>query len=105
MNIFGRNRLPAALIYWHILNRGLMIQSGSANSQYGDGAYAWPAGFPIDRSPYIDLLILPGSLIEELRPAGKAYFYRLLPHSGNHIPVTVVGTNVDPKELEQWRNF
>ena len=105
MNIFGRNRLPAPIIYWYIRNRGLMIQPSGANSQYGDGAYAWPAGFPIQRGPYIDLLILPGSLVEEIRPAGKQHFYRLLPHSGKFIQVEVVGTNLSDQAIEEWREF
>lgn len=105
LNLFGRNNLPAPLIYWHIRNRGLRAHIGGANSQYGDGAYAWPAEFPIVRSPYIDLLVLPGSLIEELRPAGKQHFYRLLPHTGSHIAIEIVGTNIDDASLEEWREF
>lgn len=93
--------------YWGIKQSGLRISKEGAAAQYGDGAYVWRARADMGTLPFVDVVVPPGTMIEELHINGKDPFYRLLPQTGNHIRVEVVGHQnlPDDETLEQYRSF
>jgi hypothetical protein len=97
--------VPVGLAYWSIVKRGLRISTTRARAQWGVGAYAWPAGHPVGSRAYVDIEVPPGTLIEELHVPNQGVFYRLLPHSGECIAVSVLGTNIPSSHLADYKDF
>ena len=92
-----------AVAYCGIERRGLRISTNPSTAQWGEGAYVWPARLPLTGLPWIDVEAPAGILVEELRVNGQGPFYRLLPLAGNFIPVRVIGTNIPPQIIAQFR--
>jgi hypothetical protein len=106
-----RHTLHSAAIppvaFWGIKQRGLRVSREGVSAQYGDGAYVWRAKADMGTRPFVDVVVPPGTMIEELHVNGQDPFYRLLPQSGDHIRVEVVGHKnlPDDETLEQYRSF
>ncbi len=94
-----------AVAYLGIERRGLRISREGAQAQWGEGAYVWPARLHFTSLPWIDVEAPTGTLVEELRVKGQKPFYRLLPLTGDHIPVRVLGTNIPGEVIAQFRQF
>ena len=106
-----RHTLHSAAIppvaYWGIKQRGLRVSKEGQAAQYGTGAYVWRAGADMGTLPFVDVIVPPGTMIEELHVNGKDPFYRLLPQTGDFIRVAVVAHRnlPDDETLEQYRSF
>lgn len=98
-----------AIVYWRVKQEGLRISTGGQVAIYGDGAYC----FSIRQEPparhhfFIDVLIPPGTAIEQISvPGHSAYYYRLMPTVGDYIRnVRIINTNIDDASLSAAEKF
>jgi hypothetical protein len=65
--------------------------------------YAWPAGAPSSRA-YIDIEVPPGTGVETLNVGGQRWV-RIVPPSGDRLPVRIVGTNLSPAQIDMGRKL
>jgi hypothetical protein len=94
-----------AIAFYSIKQKGLRVSRNPVQAQWGDGAYVWAADAPMGGIPYVDVVALPGTLIEELHVKGQKPFYRLLPPTGDYVRVEAEGTNISDDVLEAFRDF
>jgi hypothetical protein len=109
--------LSSPRVYRHTLtgqnppaNFGQIEKDGSlkladlrGNAHYGEGVYAWPAGSQ-GVGKYIDIEVPPGTGVETLK-VGNETWVRMVPPSGNRLPVKIVGTNLSPTQIEWGRKI
>lgn len=96
--------------YAGIEGEGLRISRSGITAQYGEGAYAWLEGGGSSARPYIDIRVQRGTAIERLvvrnsSTGGIQEFVRLVPESGRHVGVTIVGTNLSEEAIAFGRSF
>jgi hypothetical protein len=87
--------------YGSIEKQGSMRLSTGGTAHYGEGVYAWN----LDRravGPCIDIEVPAGTAVETLTVEGKTWV-RLVPPSGNRLPVKIVNTNLTEQERQMGR--
>jgi hypothetical protein len=89
--------------YANIEKEGSLSLAQGANAHYGEGVYAWPAGSPSSRA-YIDIEVPPGTGVETLNVGGQRWV-RMVPPSGDRLPVRIVGTNLSPAQIDMGRKL
>lgn len=94
---------PQPMSYAQIEKQGSMNFATGANAQYGAGVYAWPAN-KTGVGAYIDIQVKPGTGVETLDVAGTK-FVRLMPPTGDTLPVKITGTNVPKADIKAARKF
>ena len=81
---------------------GSMRLSNGVNAHYGEGVYVWSA--KTATKTYIDIEVPAGTGVELLE-FGNQRWYRLLPESGDVLPVKIVGTDLAAEQLAFYRGF
>jgi hypothetical protein len=89
--------------YANIEKDGVLTLSDGANAHYGVGVYAWPAGRPTGGA-YIDIEVQPGTGVETLDVGGSRWV-RMVPPSGDELPVKIVGTNLPQAQIDMGRKL
>jgi hypothetical protein len=93
--------LPAN--FARIEKEGAMRLSTGINAHYGEGVYAWHAGKQGVRT-YIDIEVPAGTGVETLTVGGESWV-RMLPSTGDKLPVKIVGTNMSPADIAFGRTL
>lgn len=92
-----------ATSFARIEQEGMLRLSTGAKAHYGEGVYAW--GAQQQRiGTFVDIEVAAGTAVETLEVNGQT-FYRLVPASGNTLPVKVVGTNMSAEEAAMGRQL
>ena len=89
--------------YANIEKEGSLSLAQGVNAHYGEGVYAWPAGSPSSRA-YIDIEVPRGTGVETLNVGGQRWV-RMVPPSGDRLPVRIVGTNLSPAQIDMGRKL
>jgi hypothetical protein len=83
---------------------GVLNLSTGDNAKFGIGVYAW------DRmaqgvGTYIDIEVSAGVAVETIAPKGETAFFRIVPATGNKLPVKIVGTNLTQEQIAFGRRM
>ncbi len=98
-----RSGNPAAT-YVQIQRSGKLIMSTGAGAHYGEGVYVY--GTEMENLPnMIEVEVPSGVAVEELRPEGEGVYYRLVPASGNSVPVVIKDTNIPEEAIKMMEKF
>jgi len=89
--------------YARIEKEGSMRLSTGAKAHYGEGVYAWPPG-QSGVGTYIDIEVQAGTGVETLDVGGKRWV-RMLPPSGDTLPVRIAGTNMPQSKIDMGRQL
>jgi hypothetical protein len=89
--------------YAQIEKVGRINLSTGGKAHYGPGVYAWEKGAQ-RIGKYIDIEVPAGTAAEKIVVGGKTW-YRLVPASGNTLPVKIVGTNLSAEEIALGRKL
>jgi hypothetical protein len=84
-----------------IEKEGAMRLSTGAKAHYGEGVYAWT----LDKravGPCIDVEVPAGTAVETLTVDGKTWV-RLVPATGDRLPVKIVNTNLTEQQKQMGR--
>jgi hypothetical protein len=93
---------PQEVIHARIEKEGLAISTGGSSAQYGPGAYAYGKAGPRG-GVYIDIEVPRGVAVETITVNGQTPFYRLLPATGERVPVRIIGTNLTKEQIAVGR--
>lgn len=88
----------ARIAYGGIRRDGSIRLAQGGTALYGEGVYAYGKGGSAG-GRYIDIEVPAGTGVETLTFERKGTFYRIVPESGNSLPVRVVGSNLTPEEI------
>ncbi len=89
--------------YARIEMEGSLRLSTGASAHYGEGVYAWEPG-KTGVGTYIDIEVPAGTGVETL-DFGNSRWVRMVPPSGNTLPVKIVGTNMPQPQIDWGRSL
>jgi hypothetical protein len=96
-SLFKSDNPPAT--YIQIRRSGKLVMSTGGGAHYGEGVYVY--GTEVENLPnMIEVEVPSGVAVEELRPEGQGVFYRLVPASGNGVPVVIKDTNIPEETIK-----
>jgi hypothetical protein len=98
-------RSPKAPSYARIEQGGVIDLSEGEAAHYGEGVYTW-AQDAQGVGKYIDIEVPAGVAVETIQvPAKGQTFYRLVPATGDTLPIRIVGTNLSQEEIAFGRRM
>lgn len=89
--------------YAQIEKAGQLRLSSGGKAHYGEGVYAWEQGAK-QVGKYVDIEVPAGTAAEKIVVGGQTW-YRLVPASGDTLPVKIVGTNLSTEEIAIGRKL
>jgi hypothetical protein len=93
-----RSSNPAAT-YNQIKRTGKLLMSNGAGAHYGEGVYVY--GTEMSKIPsYIEVEVSSGVAVEELQVEGQGTFYRLVPGTGDGVPIIIRDTNIPEEDIK-----
>lgn len=79
--------------------------SKGISAHYGEGIYVWEPGATGVGQRYIDIMVSSETVAEKIVTNYGKTFYRLVPPSGESVPVKVVGSNFTAEEIALGRSI
>ena len=102
-------QLPKGFYYAQIERSAALRLSTASSAHYGEGVYAWARGATGVRK-WIDFEASAGTAVESLAVknalTGQTQtFFRLVPATGESLPIRIVGSNLTPEEIALGREW